>query len=268
MPSTDSSAQVTTPTSLPATVRSAERQPARRALRTTIAVAGPGAIVSSTAIGRNVQTTGAAYPAPMDLTLLPFDRPTETRTFEKGRFEVYEVGPMTLGRATYEPGWRWSEHVGEGALCQVEHVGLVLSGAAAVKMDDGTERVMQRRRVLLRAARPRQLGRGRRAVRVAAHHGRRELRRQLMRLHDYPASGNCYKVRLLLAQLGRDYERVNVDIFDGGTLTDEFGALNPTRTTPVLELDDGEPLIESNAILTYLAEGTDLVPDDRSSGRT
>ena len=63
----------------------------------------------------------------MDLTLLPFDRPTETRTFEKG--------------ATYEPGWRWSEHVGEG-LCQVEHVGLVLSGAAAVKMEDGTERVM------------------------------------------------------------------------------------------------------------------------------
>ena len=68
----------------------------------------------------------------MDLTLLPFDRPTETRSFEKGRFEVYEVGPMTLGRATYEPGWRWSEHVG-----------LVLSGAAAVKMADGSERVMQ-----------------------------------------------------------------------------------------------------------------------------
>jgi glutathione S-transferase len=83
-----------------------------------------------------------------------------------------------------------------------------------------------------------------------------------MRLHDYSASGNCYKVRLLLAQLGRDHERVDVDIFNGGTLTDEFGALNPTRTTPVLELDDGEPLIESNAILTYLAEGTDLLPDD------
>jgi quercetin dioxygenase-like cupin family protein len=77
----------------------------------------------------------------MDLTLIPFDRPTETRTFDKGRFEVYEIGPMTLGRATYEPGWRWSEHVGEG-LCQVEHVGLVLSGTAAVQMDDGTERVM------------------------------------------------------------------------------------------------------------------------------
>ena len=96
----------------------------------------------------------------MDLTLLPFDDPTETRTFDKGRFEVYRIGPMTVGRATYDPGWRWSEHVGEG-LCQVEHVGLVLSGAAAVKMADGTERVMQRGRVLLRATRPRQLGRGR-----------------------------------------------------------------------------------------------------------
>jgi glutathione S-transferase len=83
-----------------------------------------------------------------------------------------------------------------------------------------------------------------------------------MRLHDYPSSGNCFKVRLLLAQHGLDYERVNVDIFNGGTLTDEFGALNPTRTTPVLELDDGEVLIESNAILTYLAEGTELLPGD------
>jgi quercetin dioxygenase-like cupin family protein len=81
----------------------------------------------------------------MDLTLLPLDQPTDTREFEKGRFEVYSVGPMTLGRATYEPGWKWSEHVGAASgesLCQVEHVGLVLSGAAAVKMDDGSERVM------------------------------------------------------------------------------------------------------------------------------
>jgi glutathione S-transferase len=83
-----------------------------------------------------------------------------------------------------------------------------------------------------------------------------------MRLHDYPASGNCYKVRLLLAQLGVDYERVHVDIFDGGTLTDEFAALNPTRTVPVLETDAGLPLLESNAILVYLAEGTELLPDD------
>ena len=82
----------------------------------------------------------------MDLTLVNFDRPTDTRTFEKGRFELYRVGPMTLGRATYEPGWRWSEHVGAETgetSCHVEHVGVVLSGRAAVKMADGTERVME-----------------------------------------------------------------------------------------------------------------------------
>ena len=80
----------------------------------------------------------------MDLTLISFDEPTEVRTFAKGRFETYAVGPMTLGRATYEPGWRWSEHVGDGeAMCPVEHVGLVLGGQAAVKMEDGTEKVMR-----------------------------------------------------------------------------------------------------------------------------
>jgi glutathione S-transferase len=84
-----------------------------------------------------------------------------------------------------------------------------------------------------------------------------------MRLHDYAASGNCYKVRLLLALLGEPYERVAVDIFDGETLTDAFAALNPARTTPVRELDDGEALPESAAILWYLAEGTDYLPDDR-----
>jgi len=84
-----------------------------------------------------------------------------------------------------------------------------------------------------------------------------------MRLYDYPSSGNCFKVRLLLAQLGIDYERVHVDIFGGDTLTDEFGALNPTRTTPVLVTDGGDVLLESNAILAFLAEGTDLLPDDR-----
>ena len=81
----------------------------------------------------------------MDLTLVNLDDPAETREFEKGRFEVFKVGPMTLGRATYEPGWRWTEHVGARtgeSSCQVEHVGLVLSGRAAVKMDDGSERVM------------------------------------------------------------------------------------------------------------------------------
>lgn len=83
----------------------------------------------------------------------------------------------------------------------------------------------------------------------------------LPRLYDYAASGNCYKVRLLLAQLGRDYERVSVDIFDGHTLTDDFERLNPHRSTPVLELPDGRALVESNAILWYLASGSPFLPD-------
>ena len=83
-----------------------------------------------------------------------------------------------------------------------------------------------------------------------------------MKLYDYRASGNCYKVRLLLAQLGRPYERVPIDIFDGDTLTPEFERLNPQRSTPVLELADGRVLVESNAILWYLAAGTPLLPSD------
>jgi quercetin dioxygenase-like cupin family protein len=82
----------------------------------------------------------------MDLTLLSLDSPTETRSFDYGQFELYTVGPMTIGRATYEPGWKWSEHVGKPAgasSCMVEHVGLVISGRAAVKMDDGEERIME-----------------------------------------------------------------------------------------------------------------------------
>ena len=84
-----------------------------------------------------------------------------------------------------------------------------------------------------------------------------------MRLYDYAASGNCFKVRLLLSLLGREYERVPVDIFAGETLTAEFAALNPARTTPVLELDDGTPLAESAAILWYLAEDTAFLPAKR-----
>jgi quercetin dioxygenase-like cupin family protein len=84
--------------------------------------------------------------ADVRLSLIPLSEPDETRTFEKGRFETYRVGPMTVGRATYEPGWKWSEHVGAAtgeASCQVEHVGFVVSGRAAVAMDDGEERVME-----------------------------------------------------------------------------------------------------------------------------
>ena len=83
-----------------------------------------------------------------------------------------------------------------------------------------------------------------------------------MRLYDYAPSCNCYKVRLLLANLQRPYERVPVDIFDGGTLTDEYARMNPSRTTPVLETDDGRFLPESNAILVYLAQGTEYLPED------
>jgi len=83
-----------------------------------------------------------------------------------------------------------------------------------------------------------------------------------LRLYDYAASCNCYKVRLLLAHLGMAYERVPVDIFDGQTLTDGYARINPTRTTPVLETEDGRYLPESNAILLYLASGTPYLPED------
>ena len=71
-----------------------------------------------------------------------FETGDEIRTFEHGTFELVTLGGVTVGRASYEPGWVWSEHVGAAtgqALCEVEHVGLVVSGRAAVKMADGTE---------------------------------------------------------------------------------------------------------------------------------
>jgi glutathione S-transferase len=83
-----------------------------------------------------------------------------------------------------------------------------------------------------------------------------------LRLYDYPASANCYKVRLLLAQLGIPYERVNIDIFGGDTLTDEYARINPFRSTPALQITLDRILIESNAILVYLADGTSLLPND------
>jgi quercetin dioxygenase-like cupin family protein len=69
-----------------------------------------------------------------------FEKPDETRVFEKGKFELVQLGGMTIGRATYEPGWKWSEHVGKtmGATkCYVEHVGMVVSGCATAAMEDG-----------------------------------------------------------------------------------------------------------------------------------
>ena len=76
----------------------------------------------------------------IDVTLKRFESPDEVRVFEKGRLEVVRIGGMTVGRAAYEPGWKWSVHVGPtvGATrCTVEHVGLVLSGTATVEFEDG-----------------------------------------------------------------------------------------------------------------------------------
>jgi quercetin dioxygenase-like cupin family protein len=70
-----------------------------------------------------------------------FETPDEVRVLQKGRYEVVHIGGMTIGRATYEPGWKWSEHVGPGVgatRCHVEHVGLVLSGTATAAFEDGT----------------------------------------------------------------------------------------------------------------------------------
>jgi glutathione S-transferase len=82
-----------------------------------------------------------------------------------------------------------------------------------------------------------------------------------LRLYDYAASANCYKVRLLLAQLARPYERVPVDIFAGETLDDAYRAVNPKREVPVLETG-GRFLPDSGAILTYLADATPFLPVD------
>ena len=78
-----------------------------------------------------------------EMSLKRFESPDQVRVFEKGRFELLELGPLVIGRATYQPGWKWSEHVGPTAgtpLCEVEHVGLVISGTVAVQMRDGSAR--------------------------------------------------------------------------------------------------------------------------------
>jgi glutathione S-transferase len=83
-----------------------------------------------------------------------------------------------------------------------------------------------------------------------------------LRLYDYGPSPNCHKVRILLAQLDREYERVPIDIMGGDTLKPEYLEKNPGLTTPVLEIEPGVYLPESGAILLYLAEGTEFLPSD------
>jgi cupin domain len=82
----------------------------------------------------------------MDLAIRRFEEPDERREFPFGWFALIEAGGMTLGCASYDPGWRWSEHVGAETgetSCPVEHLGFVVSGRAAVRMDDGAEFVME-----------------------------------------------------------------------------------------------------------------------------
>lgn len=82
----------------------------------------------------------------MNVDLKRFDNPDEVRTFEKGRFEILRIGGMTIGRATYEPGWKWSLHVGAAlgkTSCDVEHVGMVISGRATAAMNDGSVKEMK-----------------------------------------------------------------------------------------------------------------------------
>ena len=81
-----------------------------------------------------------------------------------------------------------------------------------------------------------------------------------MILYDHPASGNCLKPRILLRQLGLPFERVTVDLFKGETRTDEHFERNPDGRVPVLELDSGERIAESGAILLHLGEGTPYLP--------
>ena len=72
-----------------------------------------------------------------EFLLKRFEEPDEVREFPYGSFELVRIGGMTIGRATYEPGWKWSE--GEGDLCQVEHLGMVVSGRAAAVAEDYDE---------------------------------------------------------------------------------------------------------------------------------
>jgi len=81
-------------------------------------------------------------------------------------------------------------------------------------------------------------------------------------IYGMRASGNCYKLQLLLDQLGREYRWVDVDSAHGETRTSDYLAKNPNGKVPLLELDDGRRLAESDAILCYLAEGTPFLPSD------
>jgi hypothetical protein len=109
--------------------------------RLTALAAERGGRYDGWAAGKAVAATVSAAKADGHVILKRFDTPDEVRQFELGRFELVHLGGMTLGRATYQPGWKWSTHVGPGlgqTRCSVEHLGLVLAGAATAAFDDGT----------------------------------------------------------------------------------------------------------------------------------
>lgn len=84
----------------------------------------------------------------------------------------------------------------------------------------------------------------------------------MITVYGMSTSGNCHKIRLLLEQLGRSYRWIEIDSANGETRTPEYLAKNPNGRVPMLELEDGRLLVESNAILCYLAEGTPFFPAD------
>ncbi len=80
-------------------------------------------------------------PDAIGVVLKRFENPDEIREMELGRFEVIEIGGLKIGRATYQPGWQWSQHVGPAlgqTHCPIEHVGMVIAGTATAAFEDGT----------------------------------------------------------------------------------------------------------------------------------
>lgn len=85
----------------------------------------------------------------------------------------------------------------------------------------------------------------------------------MITVYGFSPSGNCHKLRLLLEQIGKEYRWIETDSARGETRTPDYLAKNPNGKVPMIELEDGRVLVESNAILHWLAEGTDFLPDDR-----
>jgi uncharacterized RmlC-like cupin family protein len=96
-------------------------------------------VIVGHALNDNKEPESVSMPERM-MILRAFETPDDVREFEKGRFEIVHIGGMSLGRATYEPGWKWSVHVGpkmRQTRCEVEHLGYVVSGVATAAFADG-----------------------------------------------------------------------------------------------------------------------------------